>query len=193
MHAVVYGQALEYGNVEFVCDQRIGQMARERGMALEAGNLARPEALVGDRVLVADAEGEGRVVVEKEGRGMIVVKKHQYVGVFLGHPSGHRLIALEQWRPVRVVLQFAVEGSGDGGNVRGADAANDACHVSCAPVGRIECNEEVAIILAGAADAGPAQSPAMDATCTASVFNPTLWACPPQTAGRRATGQGRIS
>src|SRR5688572_31379391 len=103
-------------------------MARERRMALERRNLARPLPFVGDRIELAYAEGERRIVVEEEGGGMVVEAEEEDIGLFLLQPARHPFIALEQRLPVRVVLLSPVERHRDGGNVRGADAADDSCH-----------------------------------------------------------------
>src|SRR5882762_10210930 len=98
-------------------------------MPFQGWDGARPEAFVGDAVLVAHAQREGRVVVEEKSGGVIVEAEEQHVGLALGEPAGDRLVALEQRLPVRVVLLALVESDADSRYVRGADAADDFCHV----------------------------------------------------------------
>ena len=129
MQAVVERQALEDRQVELVVDQRPRDVARQRRVSLQRRDLAHAQALVGDAVLVAHAERERRVVVEEERGGVVVEAEEEHVGLLLGQPLRHRLVALEQRRPVRVVLLALVERHRDGGDVRGADAADDARHV----------------------------------------------------------------
>src|SRR5213075_1183755 len=88
------------------------------------------EPFIGDAVLVADAEREGRIVVEEEGGGVVVEAEEEHVGLLLRQPLRHRLVALEERLPVRVVLLALVERHRDRGHVRRADAADDACHAA---------------------------------------------------------------
>src|SRR2546421_5833496 len=98
-------------------------------MPLQRRNGTRAEAFVGDAVLLANTQREGRVVVEEESGGVIVEAEEQHVGLALGEPLRHRLVALEQRLPVRVVLLALVEGDADGRNMGSADAADDFRHV----------------------------------------------------------------
>ena len=128
MHAVVDRQVLEDGEVELVVHQRVGHVAREAGVAFQGRNGARSQALVRDRVLDAHAQRESRVVIEEKRGRVIVVEEHEHVGLLLIEPGFDRLIASEERSPVGVVLLVAVVGAADGGDVRGADAAEDFCH-----------------------------------------------------------------
>src|SRR5216684_4035351 len=105
-------------------------------MPFQGWNGPRPEALVGDAVLVAHAQREGRVVIEEKSGGVIVEAEEQHVGLALGEPLRHRLVALEQRLPVRVVLLALVESDADGRDMRGADAADDFRHVKSRRAGQ---------------------------------------------------------
>src|SRR5205814_2884805 len=129
MQPVIERQILEDREVELVVHQRAGNMPRKRSMPFQGWNRARTEALVGDAVFLAHAQREGRVVVEEKSGGVIVEAEEQHVGPALGEPLRHRLVALEQRLPVRVVLPALVESDADGRHVRGADAADDFRHV----------------------------------------------------------------
>src|SRR5882762_5139527 len=98
-------------------------------MPFQGWDGARPEAFVGDAVLVAHAQREGRIVIEEKSGGVIVEAEEQHVGLALGEPLRHRLVALEQRLPVRVILLALVESDADSRYVRGADAADDFRHV----------------------------------------------------------------
>src|SRR5882762_4171048 len=105
-------------------------------MPFQGWNRARPEAFVGDAVLLAHAQREGRVMVEEKSGGVIVEAEEQHVGPALGEPRRHRLVALEQRLPVRVVLLALVESDADGRHVGGADTADDFRHVKSRRAGR---------------------------------------------------------
>ena len=79
--------ALEEGHVELVGHQRCADVRGERRVALDRRQVAGAAALVGDRVLLADAEREGRVVVEEERRDVVVVDVEQHVGLLLRRAS----------------------------------------------------------------------------------------------------------
>ena len=129
MQPVVERQVLEDGQVELVVDQGPSRRGATAPRGPCSGGIFRDaEAFVGDPVLVAHAERERRVVVEEERRGVVVEAEEQHVGLLLGEPLRHRLVALEERLPVRVVLLAPVERHRDRGDVRGADAADDARH-----------------------------------------------------------------
>src|SRR5438445_11372428 len=94
-------------------------------MPLQRRNGTWAEAFVGNAVLLAHAQREGRVVVEEKSGGVIVETEEQHVGPALSEPLRHRLVALEQRLPVRVVLLAPVENDADGRDVRSADAVDD--------------------------------------------------------------------
>src|SRR5437773_11891246 len=108
MQAVIERQILEDREVELVVHQRAGYVPRQRSMPFQGWNRARPEAFVGDAVLLAHAQREGRVVVEEKSGGVIVEAEEQHVGLALGEPAGDRLVAPEERLPVRVVLPALV-------------------------------------------------------------------------------------
>lgn len=128
MAAVIDRQLLEHGEVEFLVHERLGHVAGERRVALQRRHRPRPEALVGDGVLRAHAQREGRVVVEEEGRRVVVVEEHQHVGLAGGEPRRDRLVALEQRSPVGILALAPVVRHRDRGDVGGADAADDSSH-----------------------------------------------------------------
>jgi hypothetical protein len=72
-------------------------------MAPERGQRPRAAAFVGDRVRVAEAEREVRIVVEEERGNVIVVDEEQHIGFFLGEPRAHGREAFEDRLPRRVV------------------------------------------------------------------------------------------
>ena len=126
---VVKRLALEVGQVELVGDQAGGDVRGELRVALDRGQVAGAAALVGDRVLLADAEGEGRVVVEEERRDVVVEDVDDRVGLLLAEPVLDRLERLEDRRPGRVVLLVLVVGEANGRRVRCRNAADDPGHV----------------------------------------------------------------
>src|SRR3954465_2675137 len=128
MPAVVERKVLEEREVALLVDQRARDVARERRVALELRDLPYAEAFVGDGVLLAHAEREGRVLVEEERGGVVVEAEEEDIGLLLRQPLRHRLVALEERLPVRIALLALVERHRDRGHVGGADAANDASH-----------------------------------------------------------------
>lgn len=120
---------LEHGQVEFVIDQAFGDMRLQLHVAADRRQLAQPRAFVGNRKAFAHAQREGGIQIEEERRAVVVVEEHQHVGPLLGQPRGHWRVAVEQRFPYRVLLLALVVGHPDGGNVRGPDTADDACHV----------------------------------------------------------------
>src|SRR5690606_14194448 len=80
--------------------------------------------LVRHRIRLADPEREVRVVIEEERRNVVVVDEEQNVGPLRRKPLLHRLVALENGSPDRILLLARVEGEPDGGGVRGGDTAD---------------------------------------------------------------------
>ena len=91
------GFAWKYDRSNSVGGERRGDVAGELGVALDRRQLARPAALIGHRVLLADAEREVRVVVEEERGDVVVVDEEQHVGLLLraatAAPAGSRRIS----------------------------------------------------------------------------------------------------
>jgi hypothetical protein len=112
--AVVQALALEERQVELVRDQRVGDVSSQFRVALQRWQLARTAAFVGDRKFFAHAQREVRVVVEEERRDVVVVDEEQHIRLVLFQPFLHRLVALEDRRPDRVVLLVGVVGEADG-------------------------------------------------------------------------------
>lgn len=121
---------LKDGQIEFVVDQAFGDMRLQLHIAADRRQIAQPCAFIGHWEALADAQGEGRVQVEEERRAMVVVEEHQHVCLLLGQPGSHRCVAVEQRLPQGILLFALVVGHPDGGNVRGSDAADDACHAA---------------------------------------------------------------
>ena len=92
------------------------------------GSLRAPPPSSATQYFVADAEREVRVVIEEERGDVVVVDEEQDVGLLLGQPLLHRLVAGEDGRPHRVLLLVRIEREADGGGVRGGDAADDRGH-----------------------------------------------------------------
>src|SRR6185503_9797917 len=113
--------------------------------------------LVGNPVFIAHAEREGRVVVEEERGGVVVEAEEQHVGLLLGQPLRHRLVALEQRLPVRVLLLALVERHGDGGYVGRADSTDDLSHArgTQLPLSRVRGSKRLVYPPAGS-DSRPA-------------------------------------
>ena len=99
---MVEALALEIRQVELVGDETGGDVLRELRVTLDRRQRARTAAFVRDRILVADAEREVRVVIEEERRHVIVVDEEQHVGLLVREPLLHGLVALEDRRPHRV-------------------------------------------------------------------------------------------
>src|SRR6185437_2851955 len=110
-------------------DQAGGDVRGELRVALDRGQVARAAALVGDRVLLADAEGEGRVMVEEERRDVVVEDVDDRVGLLLAEPVLDRLERLEDGRPRGVVLLVLVVGEANGRRVRCRNAPDDPGHM----------------------------------------------------------------
>jgi hypothetical protein len=126
---VVKRLALEVGQIELIGDQAVRDVRGELGVTLDRGQVAGAAALVGDRVLLADAKGEGRVVVEEERRHVVVKDVDDGVRLLLAEPVLDRLERLEDRRPGRVVLLVLVVGKANGRRVRCRNAADDPRHV----------------------------------------------------------------
>src|SRR3954469_10727615 len=105
-------------------------MARQGRMALQRRDIPEAGAFVCDPVLLTYAEGERRVVIEEEGRRVVVEAEEEDVGLLLGEPLRHRLVAFEERRPVGVLLLTLVERHCDRRNMRSPDSANDLCHAA---------------------------------------------------------------
>src|SRR5437667_11810949 len=106
MQPVIERQILEDREVELVVHQRPGNMPRQRSMPFQGWNRARPEALVGDAVLLAHAQREGRVGVEEKRGGVIVEAEEQHLWRALVEALRHRPVALA-WRPPRRFVPLA--------------------------------------------------------------------------------------
>jgi len=128
IHAMVEGALLEDREVELVVHQRIDEMGGKARMPLDPRQRALARALVGDLEFRARAEREGGIKVEEEAGEMVVVEENKHVGLLLGEPARHRLVALEQRRPCGIVLLALVVGEAYGRHVRGADASYDSRH-----------------------------------------------------------------
>src|SRR5207237_5199706 len=76
------------------------------------------------------AEREGRVVIEEERRRVVVEAEEEHVGLFLREPLRHRLVALEERLPVRILVLALVVRDADRRDVRGADTADDSRHTA---------------------------------------------------------------
>ena len=126
--AVVEAPALEERHVELVGHQRLADVAGQRAVALDRGQLAEAAAFVGDLPLLAHAQHEGRVVVEEERRHVVVVDQEQHVRLLLLQPGLDRLIGFEDRLPDRVFLLLAVQREADGGGVGSGDHAHDTGH-----------------------------------------------------------------
>src|SRR5256885_231335 len=74
---------------------------------------------------------EGGHLVEEEVQAVVVVEHHHHVGALRGQPFADGREAVEEGLPVGLVLQALVDGVADGGNVRGAEAADEMCHGGC--------------------------------------------------------------
>src|ERR1022692_2691349 len=101
---------------------------RKMGMSLDRRQGARPSALVGDRVRLANPQGEVGVVVEKERSYMIVEDHEQDVRLLLRQPSANWFVSLEDRSPNWIVRFLAVQREPNSGRMRGSDSANDSCH-----------------------------------------------------------------
>ena len=78
-------------------------------------HLARPTAFVGGNIHLVDAQHKGRIVVKEEGGDMVVVDQEQHINFLLLDPAAHRVEALEDRLPGRVVLFALVFGVAYGG------------------------------------------------------------------------------
>ena len=123
--------ALKERHVEFVGHQSRADMVRQSSMTLDRRQVARAAAFVGDRVAVADAEREGRVMIEEERGDVVVIDDEQNVGLLVGEPFLHWLEVVEDRLPDRIVFFVAVIGEADGRGMRGRDGADDGGHVIC--------------------------------------------------------------
>ena len=74
------------GHVEFIENQRFGQMPGEFGVPLHHGHRARTEALIGDGELVGNANQEGGNDLQGKRGRMVVVDHDGDVGRQIRQP-----------------------------------------------------------------------------------------------------------
>ena len=120
-------------------------MTRQRCVAAQRRHLARPHALIGNRVFVPHTDRKSRIVIkEKRGR-MVIEKKHQNVGCLFFQPASDRGVAGKQRRPVGVFVLLAIVGQSDRWHMRCANATNDFCHAVHLPsIGRFKLTADSA-------------------------------------------------
>ena len=125
---VIDRHLVDDGEVEFVEDDRLGDVPGEIGMALHHRHRARAPALVGGRELFGAAQSEGRNDLERERRGVVVVDEDDHVRLGLFHPLLGRLVALEERLPIGIAHAVTVDRRADGRHMRGRDACDDPSH-----------------------------------------------------------------
>src|SRR5260370_39883190 len=107
-------------------------MMSQAGMSRDRRQCPRAAALVGNRIGVANAEREVRVMIEEERRDVIVEDDEQDVWLLVGEPLLHGRVCLKDGRPDRVVLFLPVERKPDGGRMRSCDSSDDSRHMTSA-------------------------------------------------------------
>ena len=127
---VIHRHFIGDGHVEFVEYERLRQVPREFGMALNRWNRPRTETLVRDGKSIRHSDQKGRNDVQRKGVGMIVVDDDGNVRRQFGEPLAGWLIAFEQRVPVRRGGLTLVHRDPDGRNVRTRDSCDDFRHHS---------------------------------------------------------------
>ena len=125
---VVDVEPVHEGQVEVVEDDALGDVRGELGVADDVGDRPRSPSLVGDAVPARRADGERRDDVQAEGGGVVVVDEEHHVRRVLAHPVARRLVAGEQWLPVRLAGPPLVDGDADRRHVGAVDARRERCH-----------------------------------------------------------------
>ena len=131
--AVVDVELVEDGHVELVEDQRLGQVPGQFGVSGHRGYRARPESLVGGRVGLGAADGEGRDQVQGELGGVVVVDQDHHIGPLASDPVPGPGEPVEQRFPVVGGGLVVVDRGADGRHVAGRDTGGDAGHLSGLP------------------------------------------------------------
>jgi hypothetical protein len=113
--------------------ERLSMRCQESAVSPETAAASADPSLVGIVIFTGGADREGGHLVEKEVEAVIVVDDYGDGGTNRFEAGAHRLVGFEEWPPVRVVAMVPRHGKPDGRNVRGADSADDARHVSLLP------------------------------------------------------------
>src|SRR5579863_6386894 len=120
---------LKERQVEFICNQALGNMTRESRMTFYGRKLARSTSFIRDPVLLPHAEGEVRIVI-KEKRGDVVIEdEEQYVRPLLCQPCLDWSVSFEYGGPHRIGLLLGVERKADGRRMRRCNATQNLRHV----------------------------------------------------------------
>jgi hypothetical protein len=125
---MIEGFGLKVRQIEFIGRKPHRDVTGQGRMPLDRRQLARAAALVGHRILLADAEREMRIVIKKERGDVIVIDEKQNVRPLFGEPALHRPETLEDRCPDRIALPAGIQSEADGRGMRGPDASHYRCH-----------------------------------------------------------------
>ena len=128
--AVIHRHRIRDRHIEFVEDQRFGEMPCKRGMALNRRHRPRSETLVGNRKLCGNPDEEGRNDLQRKRVRVIVVDNDGDVGRRGSEPGARRFVASKQRVPIGCPGDTAIHRHADGRNVGAGNARNDFSHGS---------------------------------------------------------------
>ncbi len=122
---VIDRHLVDQGEVEVVSDQRVSDVRREFGVALDTWDGTRPVPFVRRRVRRPGAEHEGRDERQVERCRMVVVDQEDDIGHVVPLILLGELVALEDRPPIGLLGLVVVHRRTDGRNVRGEHRARD--------------------------------------------------------------------
>ena len=97
---MIYFQTVSDGEVEFIQNQRLGDVPGEVRMSVNWRHGAGAPALVGDRKFFGAAQCKSGNQLQRKGGRMIVVDDNSHIWIKILYPLLRFFKSFKQWRPV---------------------------------------------------------------------------------------------